>query len=66
MGPNPITFLLPAEVYPTHLRATGHGFAAACGKAGAVLGGMLIALLRGHLGLSVTVSIIAILWKNHT
>lgn len=60
IGPNPVTFLLPAEIYPTHLRATGHGFAAACGKAGAVLGGMVIALLHVHLSFPIILSIIAL------
>jgi MFS family permease len=37
-GPNATTFLLSGEVFPTRLRATGAGFAAAFAKAGAVLG----------------------------
>lgn len=36
-GPNAVTFLVAAEVYPTPIRATAHGFSAACGKAGALL-----------------------------
>ena len=35
-GPNAVTFLVAAEVYPTPIRATAHGFSAACGKAGAL------------------------------
>ena len=31
-GPNVTTFVLPAEVFPTEVRATLHGFAAAMGK----------------------------------
>src|SRR2546421_10198355 len=31
-GPNCITFIVAAEVYPTAIRATAHGFSAACGK----------------------------------
>lgn len=58
-GPNPITFLLPAELFPTHLRATGHGFAAACGKVGAVLGGMLIPVLIATLGIPFTMVILS-------
>lgn len=38
MGPNATTFALPAEVFPTSVRATGHGLAAASGKAGAAVG----------------------------
>ncbi|KAL6720861.1 hypothetical protein ACLMJK_002786 [Lecanora helva] len=35
-GPNSVTFLVAAEVYPTPIRATAHGFSAAWGKAGAL------------------------------
>ena len=35
-GPNAVTFLVAAEVYPTPIRATAHGFSAACGKLGAL------------------------------
>lgn len=35
-GPNAVTFLVAAEVYPTPVRATAHGFSAACGKLGAL------------------------------
>ena len=37
-GPNSTTFILPAEVYPTQFRTLGHGFSAACGKAGSIVG----------------------------
>jgi PHS family inorganic phosphate transporter-like MFS transporter len=37
-GPNTTTFVLPAELFPTAWKATAHGFAAACGKAGAIVG----------------------------
>lgn len=36
-GPNCITFLVAAEVYPTSVRATAHGLSAACGKVGALV-----------------------------
>ena len=36
-GPNVTTFLLPAELFPTRVRSSAHGIAAASGKAGAVL-----------------------------
>jgi MFS family permease len=36
-GPNSVTFLVAAEVYPTKIRATAHGISAACGKLGALL-----------------------------
>ena len=40
-GPNCVTFLAAAEVYPTAVRATAHGFSAACGKLGALLAAVL-------------------------
>jgi len=36
-GPNCVTFLVAAEVYPTKIRATAHGISAAAGKLGALL-----------------------------
>jgi len=36
LGPNATTFLLAAELYPAPVRATAHGFSAACGKLGAL------------------------------
>ncbi|NCX93724.1 MAG: MFS transporter [Gammaproteobacteria bacterium] len=54
MGPNPTTFLLPAEVFPTHLRATGHGFASAAGKVGAAVGIFFLPVLKATIGLPVT------------
>ena len=35
-GPNAVTFIVAAEVYPTPIRATAHGFSAAVGKLGAL------------------------------
>lgn len=35
-GPNSTTFLVAAEVYPTPVRASAHGFSAAIGKLGAL------------------------------
>ncbi|CAK4078437.1 unnamed protein product [Aphanomyces euteiches] len=36
-GPNTTTFIIPAEVFPTSVRSTGHGISAASGKAGAII-----------------------------
>lgn len=60
MGPNPTTFLLPAELFPTHLRATGHGFASASGKVGAAVGIFFLPILKANFGLSVTMVIMGI------
>jgi hypothetical protein len=40
-GPNAVTFLVAAEIYPTPIRATAHGFSAAWGKLGALLAAVL-------------------------
>jgi MFS transporter, PHS family, inorganic phosphate transporter len=37
-GPNSTTFIVPAELFPTSWKATGHGICAATGKAGAIIG----------------------------
>lgn len=40
-GPNAVTFLVAAECFPTPVRATAHGFSAACGKLGALFASIL-------------------------
>ena len=40
-GPNSVTFIAAAEVFPTPIRATAHGFSAAAGKMGALLAAVL-------------------------
>jgi hypothetical protein len=40
-GPNSVTFLVAAEVFPTPVRASAHGFAAAIGKLGALTAAVL-------------------------
>ncbi|KAF3175513.1 hypothetical protein TWF225_002741 [Orbilia oligospora] len=40
-GPNSVTFLVAAEVYPASVRASAHGFGAAIGKLGAVAAAIL-------------------------
>jgi len=40
-GPNSVTFLVAAEVYPVAVRATAHGFSAAVGKLGALTAAIL-------------------------
>lgn len=50
-GPNATTWLLAAEVYPTDLRTEGHGFSAACGKAGALTATLMFSLANGGAGM---------------
>src|SRR6201996_5920439 len=50
-GPNVTTFVLPGELFPTRLRATGHGVSAGVGKLGAFIGVFLFPVLQHSLGL---------------
>jgi MFS transporter, PHS family, inorganic phosphate transporter len=50
-GPNTTTFVYPSEVFPTSFRTTGHGIAAASGKAGAVVAVFLFPTLIAVYGL---------------
>ena len=60
-GPNPMTFLIPARVYPTNIRATGHGFAAAFAKAGATIGIVILPWLQAKVGITNMVLYMAII-----
>lgn len=37
LGPNTLTFIIPAEIFPTRYRGTAHGISAAAGKFGSVV-----------------------------
>jgi MFS transporter, PHS family, inorganic phosphate transporter len=50
-GPNMTTFVLPSELYPVSMRATGHGISASIGKLGAFIGVFLFPVLESSLGL---------------
>ena len=58
-GPNMTTFVLPGELFPTRLRATGHGISAGAGKLGAFTGVFLFPVLQGTLGLRGTLLLTA-------
>ncbi|KAF0714512.1 Aste57867_3838 [Aphanomyces stellatus] len=52
-GPNATTFIIPAEVFPSVVRLTGHGISAASGKAGAILAAQGFAVVaRSDFGLA--------------
>ena len=59
-GPNATTFLIPSEIYPTHIRARAHGFSAAIGKAGAFVGAFFLPLILKNMGLPFTMVFVAI------
>jgi hypothetical protein len=50
VGPNATTFILPAELFSTEVRASGHGFAAGTAELGAALGIFLLPVLRVRIG----------------
>ncbi|ACB53190.1 glucose transport protein [Crocosphaera subtropica ATCC 51142] len=60
MGPNSTTFLISGEVFPTSLRASGAGLAAAIAKSGAVLGTFTLPLLRQSIGVSMLMIMLAL------
>ena len=55
LGPNATTFLLPAELFSTRLRATAHGFAAGLAKVGAACGIIFVPLMTASFGVRDTV-----------
>jgi PHS family inorganic phosphate transporter-like MFS transporter len=58
-GPNVTTFVLPGELFPTQIRATGHGISAGIGKLGAFIGVFLFPVLQDSLGLRGTLLLTA-------
>ncbi len=59
-GPNSTTFLLSGEVFPTSIRASGAGFAAAFAKAGAVFGTFALPILQKSLGAPILLSLLSL------
>jgi len=51
LGPNTTTFVVPAEAFPTLVRATCHGVSAASGKIGAFVGTMCFPHAEAALGM---------------
>ncbi len=58
-GPNMTTFVMPSELYPVTMRATGHGISAGIGKFGAFVGVFLFPILNSGLGLRGTLLLTA-------
>jgi MFS family permease len=59
LGPNTTTYVIPAELFPTRLRASGHGLAAAAGKLGAACGIFFLPVFNADYGISVTLLFVA-------
>lgn len=60
MGPNATTFIIPAELFPTQVRASAHGFASAFAKLGGAVGIFLLPVFHAAYGLTVTLAFIAV------
>lgn len=58
-GPNSTTFALPPMLFPTQLRATAGGFAASVAKIGATLGVFVLPILKGKVGVSAVLAMVA-------
>src|SRR5205814_4465928 len=58
-GPNMTTFVMPSELYPVSMRATGHGISTGVGKLGAFIGVFLFPILQTSLGLRGTLLLTA-------
>lgn len=52
LGPNAMTYLIAGEVFPTHSRGLGAGFAASFAKIGAVMTAFLFPILLKDIGIS--------------
>eukprot|EP00123_Amoebidium_parasiticum_P016714 comp23557_c0_seq1/m.39786 comp23557_c0_seq1/g.39786 ORF comp23557_c0_seq1/g.39786 comp23557_c0_seq1/m.39786 type:complete len:495 (-) comp23557_c0_seq1:405-1889(-) len=50
-GPNATTYVIPGEFFPTQVKATCHGFAAAMGKVGAGIAGLTYPIVSDKYGL---------------
>jgi PHS family inorganic phosphate transporter-like MFS transporter len=60
-GPNTTTFIIPAEVFPTAVRSTGHGISAASGKVGAIIAAQCFAVVaKGSFGFKGVLYIFAV------
>lgn len=59
IGPNAMTYLLAGEVFPTHVRGRGAGFAASFAKIGAVMTAFLFPVLLKDIGTATLLYILA-------
>jgi len=59
-GPNATTFALPPELFPTGIRASAGGFAAAAAKVGATLGIFVLPLVKAHGGVAAVLIMMAV------
>ncbi|MCI0183502.1 MFS transporter [Sulfoacidibacillus ferrooxidans] len=60
-GPGQLTYVYAGEVFPTTVRATGHGVATASSRVGALLGILVLPIFMAHVGLSAALIVFGIL-----
>lgn len=60
MGPNSTTFALAPELFPTRLRGTASGFAAASAKLGATAGVFVLPIFKARFGVPAVLVLMAI------
>lgn len=60
LGPNAMTYLIAGEVFPTHSRGLGAGFAASFAKIGAVMTAFLFPILLKDIGVSLLLYILVL------
>ncbi|OGT39913.1 MAG: general substrate transporter [Gammaproteobacteria bacterium RIFCSPHIGHO2_12_FULL_36_30] len=59
MGPGTTTYLLPAEIYPSRIRGTGHGLASGIAKFGAFIGTIFLPSFQHHFGIHITMFVLS-------
>jgi PHS family inorganic phosphate transporter-like MFS transporter len=61
-GPNTLTFIIPAEIFPTQYRCTCHGISAAAGKIGSIIVQLILSYVKDSGGSLVTAPASKNLW----
>ena len=59
MGPGATTYLLPAEIYPSRIRGTGHGLASGIAKLGAFIGTIFLPQFQHLFGIHITMFVLS-------
>lgn len=59
MGPGATTYLLPAEIYPSQIRGTGHGLASGVAKSGAFIGTIFLPQFQHLFGIHITMFVLS-------
>lgn len=59
LGPGITTYYLPAVLYPSDIRASGHGLASGIAKLGAFIGTLLLPILQSILGIKATILLLS-------